>query len=149
MELTSLGAAGEDPLIVSATVMEEARTQALLARIAGLCSDPKYCDLEIRCEGKSFKVHRNIVCLLSDVLAKECDGGFQVRNVLLPHIYTVHAHKWMQEAETNVIEHHVFDAITLSRMLEFMYTGLYKVCNTDVEVTTMGIACDSRFEGLS
>ena len=66
--------------------MGDVRTQALLARIADFFSDPKYSDVEIRCEGKSFQVHRNVVCSLSKVLAKECDDGFQVRSVPLIHV---------------------------------------------------------------
>lgn len=63
--------------------MEERQTQTLLAGIAGLLQDPQYADLEIICEGKRFEVHRKIVCMLSPVLAKECNSGFQVRNVSL------------------------------------------------------------------
>lgn len=50
--------------------------------IAKLRTDPKYPDLKIHCEGRVFQVHRAIVCPLSKVLAKECDGLFQVSTLV-------------------------------------------------------------------
>lgn len=37
-----------------------------------------YSDLEIKCGAETFKVHRAIVCTRSDVLARQCKGGFKV-----------------------------------------------------------------------
>lgn len=93
---------------------KKARTSSLAASIGDLLSSGKYSDLEIRCEGKSFKVHRNIVCGWSDVMDKECDGGFV-------------------EAQTRIIKHSVFDSSTMDRMLQFMYRNDYQlepVCPT-------------------
>lgn len=46
--------------------------------MSALLNDSKYADLEIRCDGKTFKVHRAIVCPRSKVLDIECSGGFLV-----------------------------------------------------------------------
>lgn len=56
------------------------------------------------------------------------------------------APKQRQEAETNVIEHHMFDAATLGRMLEFIYTGAYEVCPADVDLASTRTACGSDTE---
>ncbi|KAF2165107.1 hypothetical protein M409DRAFT_24493 [Zasmidium cellare ATCC 36951] len=81
---------------------------ALASNIGALLHDPKYADLEIRCGGKSFKVHRAIVCSRSKVLDRECSGGFL-------------------EADTRIVNHAVFDVDTLERMLEFIYRGRYSI----------------------
>lgn len=52
--------------------------EALLKRSYNLREKTKYADLEIRVDGVSFHVHRVIVCDRSEVLAKECEGGFRV-----------------------------------------------------------------------
>lgn len=48
-------------------------------QFAMLRKNPKYSDLEIRCDGRVFKLHRAIVCTMSKTLTKECDGEFRVR----------------------------------------------------------------------
>lgn len=58
--------------------------ESVTADFASLLTDPKYSDLEIRCEDRKFPVHRAIVCCTSIVLARECDGGFMVRYVDCP-----------------------------------------------------------------
>ena len=52
--------------------------ESLAKGIGSLLRDPKYSDLEIRCEGRTYYVHRAIMCSRSQVLAKECDGDFKV-----------------------------------------------------------------------
>lgn len=47
--------------------------------LASLLRDPKYSDLKICCDSRDFAVHRVIVCSASKVLARECDGAFEVR----------------------------------------------------------------------
>lgn len=84
---------------------------------AALRTSSKYSDLEIRCDGRVFKVHRTIVCTASSVLAKECDGSFK-------------------ESATGVIEHKTFSALTLDMMLQFMYTRTYAHPVADTGTTT-------------
>ncbi|CAK4033960.1 BTB POZ domain [Lecanosticta acicola] len=81
---------------------------SLTLRLGDLLENPKYSDLEIVCDGYVFQVHRNIVCLRSEVLAKECDGKYK-------------------EAESCRIEHGVFDRFAVDRMLQFMYRGDYRL----------------------
>lgn len=60
------------------------RMAAPASSVGALLNDPKYADLEIRCDGKSFKLHRAIVCPRSKVLDIECSGGFLVDSHLPP-----------------------------------------------------------------
>jgi hypothetical protein len=39
----------------------------------------KYSDIKIECQGRTFKVHRNVLCLQSDVFACMIDGLYKVR----------------------------------------------------------------------
>ncbi|KAH8663696.1 BTB/POZ protein [Tricladium varicosporioides] len=71
-----------------------------------LMDSDKYSDLKLVCQGQEFKVHKAIVCIQSPVLAAACDSGFQ-------------------EATTNVVNIDEFDARTVRRMVEFMYTKEY------------------------
>ena len=73
----------------------------------------KYSGLTIKCDGHTFKVHRAHICLKSAVIAAECD-------------------KDTLEKQSGVIEHTVFDAATVYRMLEFVYTKTY---NTEASAT--------------
>ncbi|CAK4033961.1 BTB POZ domain-containing [Lecanosticta acicola] len=77
-----------------------------MATFSRLLDDPKYSDLEIVCDGHVFRVHRNVVCSQSRVLERECDGNFQ-------------------EANSRRIEHTVFDAYAVDRMLQFLYREDY------------------------
>lgn len=87
---------------------KKARRSSLTSSIGDLLSSGKYSDLEIRCDGKIFKVHRNIVCGRSNVMDTECDGGFL-------------------EAQTRIIKHSVFDSSAMDRMLQFMYRSEYEL----------------------
>ncbi|KAH7317410.1 hypothetical protein BKA65DRAFT_466379 [Rhexocercosporidium sp. MPI-PUGE-AT-0058] len=71
-----------------------------------LMGSEKYSDLKFVCQGQEFKVHKAIVCTQSPVLAAACDGSFQ-------------------EAATNSINIDEFEAATVKRMIEFMYTKEY------------------------
>lgn len=87
---------------------KKARRSSLTTSIGDLLATGKYSDLEIRCDGRSFIVHRNIVCGRSDVMDKECGGGFL-------------------EAQARIIEHSVFDSSAVDRMLQFMYRNDYQL----------------------
>ncbi|KAK1055665.1 hypothetical protein LTR12_008525 [Friedmanniomyces endolithicus] len=78
----------------------------IIREMGALLRDPKFWDLEVKCEGRSYYVHRVIVCSNSPVLARECES---------------------REPGTIVIEQNVFDGLTLERMLLFMYEGDYTV----------------------
>lgn len=68
----------------------------------------KYSDLTIVCGDRQFKVHKAIVCTASDVLRREVDGK-------------------MKEALTGVIQHDMFDADTVARMISYLYKQQYNV----------------------
>ncbi|KAI7319637.1 hypothetical protein KC315_g9666 [Hortaea werneckii] len=65
-------------------------------------------DLTIKCEGRVFKVHKLIVSTRSPVLARASSNGFL-------------------ESHTNVIEHVQYDADTVERMIEYIYTVNYEL----------------------
>ncbi|KAK5155506.1 hypothetical protein LTS14_005767 [Recurvomyces mirabilis] len=72
--------------------------------------DGKWTDLEIRCQDRTFRVHRAVVCSKSAVLAEQCE------------VITEAAH-----GNANVIEHHAFDAQTVEYMLRWMYEEDYSL----------------------
>ncbi|KAK1057991.1 hypothetical protein LTR74_013759 [Friedmanniomyces endolithicus] len=78
----------------------------VIREMGSLLRQPKFWDLEIKCEGRSYYVHRLIVCSNSPVLARECEA---------------------QDSGKVVIEQNVFDGLALERMLLFMYQGDYTV----------------------
>ncbi|KAI3326020.1 hypothetical protein HD806DRAFT_552401 [Xylariaceae sp. AK1471] len=84
-----------------------------------------YSDLILRCQGQEFRVHKNIVCSQSPVLAT----GLDVTDA-------------MQEADTSTIEVN-FDLTTLNCMLDFMYTGDYKKAPLRNDGTETGVLPDS------
>ncbi|KAL9533346.1 hypothetical protein SMMN14_03010 [Sphaerulina musiva] len=94
-------------------------------QFAMLRKNPKYSDLEIRCDGRVFKLHRAIVCTMSKTLTKECDGQFR-------------------EAKSGIIDHTTFCAETLDMMLQFMYTHTYTlpVAGTDTTTTATTTSID-------
>jgi hypothetical protein len=48
------------------------------AVLAQLLQTGKYSDMTLVCAGKEFKLHRNIVCPQSSVIAAAVDGSFKV-----------------------------------------------------------------------
>ncbi|KAK5730471.1 hypothetical protein LTR15_000408 [Elasticomyces elasticus] len=68
----------------------------------------KYSDLTIECDGRKFKVHRVVMCSASPVIAGACDNN-------------------MKEREEGVIEHNEYDADTVERMIQYVYTQTYDV----------------------
>lgn len=67
-----------------------------MADLRALLKEGKYSDLTIICQKKEFKVHRNIICAQSPVLAAAIDGENQVGNLvqmgLKPHVTRRSAH---------------------------------------------------------
>lgn len=66
----------------------------------------QYSDLTLVCGGKEFNVHKMVVCSQSEVLATAIREPFQ-------------------ESKTGTISVEEFDAVTVDKMLEFLYTGDY------------------------
>lgn len=88
--------------------MANVYTQSLLNEIAELWRTGEGSDMTIKCEGCEFKVHRLLVSAASPILKAACHNG-------------------MRESQTGVVEHKTFDADTVERMLEFIYTRDYEV----------------------
>ncbi|CAI6085967.1 unnamed protein product [Clonostachys chloroleuca] len=74
-----------------------------LSRVVG---SGEYSDMKLVCQGCEFKVHKVVVCTQSPVLAKAIQGVFQ-------------------ESRTGIINIENFEPSTVSRMVEFLYTGDY------------------------
>ncbi|KAK3719627.1 hypothetical protein LTR37_004164 [Vermiconidia calcicola] len=85
---------------------------SIAKRVGSLLIDPKYSDLEICCDGRTYLVHRAIVCSRSEVLAKECDDGLELTKLL-------------KDSDEGIVQHTLFDALTLERLLQFIYQGDY------------------------
>ncbi|KAI6813273.1 hypothetical protein KC340_g17926 [Hortaea werneckii] len=90
------------------TTMANVYTQSLLNEVAELWCTGENSDMTIKCEGREFKVHRLLVSAASPILKAVCQNG-------------------MRESQTGVVEHKTFDAETVERMLEFIYTRDYEV----------------------
>ncbi|GAB1740574.1 hypothetical protein NU219Hw_g5671t1 [Hortaea werneckii] len=88
--------------------MANVYTQSLLNEVAELWRTGENSDMTIKCEGREFKVHRLLVSAASPILKAACQNG-------------------MRESQTGVVEHKTFDAQTVERMLEFIYTRDYEV----------------------
>ncbi|KAM3422766.1 hypothetical protein BST61_g250 [Cercospora zeina] len=71
-----------------------------------------YADLEIHCDGATFFAHRAAACARSKVLEAESKTGLA------------------SEGKT-VFEHQVFDAVTIDCLLQYIYTGGYKLPRAD------------------
>ncbi|KAH6610059.1 hypothetical protein Trco_000079 [Trichoderma cornu-damae] len=68
----------------------------------------QFSDLTLVCQGQEFKIHKLVACPQSPVFAAAVKGEFKY-----------------QEAKTGVIQIELFDAETVRRMVEFLYTGNY------------------------
>lgn len=88
--------------------MADIHQQAALNNIARLMNDPKYSDFTIKCGGKSWHVHKAILCSASAVIARACESK-------------------MLEDSTNTIEHNEFDADTMERMVSYIYKQTYEL----------------------
>lgn len=96
---------------------------SLVRGIADLLRTGNFSDLEVKCGGESFKVHRAVVCTRSTVMARQCSGGFMVSQVMHP-VSGLRLRR-VQGVPTRVIHHSTFGPSTFKRMLQFMYTGDY------------------------
>ncbi|GAB1726533.1 hypothetical protein NU195Hw_g2458t1 [Hortaea werneckii] len=100
--------------------MADIYTQSLLSEVAELWETGEGSDMTIKCENREFKVHKVLVSAASPILKAACQNG-------------------MKESQTGVVEHKTFDADTLERMLEFIYTRDYTVPWTTPDVMTGAI----------
>ncbi|KAI7319635.1 hypothetical protein KC315_g9665 [Hortaea werneckii] len=95
--------------------MANVYTQSLLNEVAELWRTGEGSDMTIKCKGREFKVHKLIVSAASPTLKAACQNG-------------------MLESQTGVIEHKTFDAETVERMLEFIYTRDYEIRGVPVVI---------------
>lgn len=94
--------------------------------LALLLRSGDYSDMTLVCDGQEFKVHKLVMCSLSPVLAAAMKEPFEAsiaylsfgRGRRLTH---------EQEAKTGVIQIKDFEAETVAQMVDFLYTGDYKV----------------------
>ncbi|RMY78137.1 hypothetical protein D0863_00874 [Hortaea werneckii] len=89
---------------------------SLLSEVAELWRTGEGSDLTIKCEEREFKVHKLIVSAASPTLKAACQNG-------------------MRESQTGVIEHKTFDADTVERMLEYIYTRDYEIRGVPAVIT--------------
>lgn len=96
--------------------------------LSSLLASGKYSDLTLVCEDREFAVHKNILCAQSRVIRAECEGDFQVR-VVTPSARTLTCINipGTQESKLNFINIEEFDADTVQRMVEVLYSGDYSV----------------------
>ncbi|GFP54272.1 speckle-type POZ protein-like [Trichoderma asperellum] len=71
-----------------------------------LMTSGQFSDLKLTCRGKEFKIHKLVACSQSSVIATALKGDFK-------------------EAQSSVINIELFDAETVRRMVEYLYTGDY------------------------
>ncbi|GAB7364988.1 hypothetical protein MBLNU230_g5771t1 [Neophaeotheca triangularis] len=88
------------------TASEMAPSDNITQAMAKSFPIPDFSDMTIRCDGEEFPVHRIVVCGMSSVLDALCKIN-------------------MRESKENVIDHDEFDATTVKRMLQYMYTSTY------------------------
>lgn len=95
--------------------MSDPHHQTLVDGMLQLMNNEKYCDLVIKCEGREWKVHKALLCSFSNVFDRAC--------------------KWvtLDGKKTEIIEHEVYDAATMQRLISYVYKGRYKVGEDDIE----------------
>ncbi|KAI3392590.1 hypothetical protein diail_5464 [Diaporthe ilicicola] len=79
-----------------------------VVNLHSLLTSGEFSDLKILCESREFAVHKAILCAQSRVIRAECKGDFE-------------------ESRQNVIKIEEFNADTVQRMLEYLYSGDYSV----------------------
>ncbi|PON25785.1 hypothetical protein TGAM01_v205222 [Trichoderma gamsii] len=82
-----------------------------------LMKSGQFSDLTLVCQGEEFKIHRFVACSHSSVIATALKGDFK-------------------EAQSGVITVELFDADTVRRMVEYMYTEDYDQGRENSEVAT-------------
>jgi hypothetical protein len=97
--------------------MSSAMPAYLTPMLGTLLETGKWSDLVIKCRGKEWKVHRNIVCLVSKPLA-----------AALEHLF--------KESLTGEITFEDEDSNTVDRFLTFLYSGDY--CDNATIATAKG-----------
>jgi len=88
--------------------MANIHQQTRFDMLGNLMENSRYSDLAIVCEGKKFKVHKNIMCSASQTIAAICGND-------------------MEEAQTGIIRHEEFDVDTVERMIEYAYKRRYEL----------------------
>lgn len=86
-------------------------------------------DLTIDCRGEEFRVHKLIVCNESDFIAACCNNDFKVSSHILPSVVPASpdAHKAPQERRNEKIELPEDEPEIVRLMIDYLYTGVYKV----------------------
>lgn len=96
------------------------------SRSAGITLDEEFADLVIDCQGIKFKVHRAVVCSVdgSGMLRAALKDSWKV--ISAPMMLLVdRADSSTQESKTGLITFPEEDPKTISKMVEFMYSGDY------------------------
>ncbi|KAK1820317.1 hypothetical protein LTR12_005324 [Friedmanniomyces endolithicus] len=119
----------------------------LIREMGSLLREPKFWDLEIQCEGRSYYVHRLIVCSNSPVLARECEA--QVQHNTSRFACNERRSSDAQDSGNVVIEQNMLDGLTLERMLLFMYQGDYTVNVLGVDARDEPAATEEPAEARS
>jgi len=82
----------------------EVKDTSKVFNLRPLLTDPKYADINLKCQGKKFPCHRNILSTRSSVFERMFNSN-------------------MAEAKSRTVVIEDMEADTLQRLLEFTYTG--------------------------
>jgi hypothetical protein len=82
------------------------RYQPLQHGLKSMFNDPQYSDLTVKCEGRTWKVHKVVVCPQVRFFTKACDGRFK-------------------EAKDNTITLNEDHPDAVDAMLKYLYTHKY------------------------
>lgn len=90
-----------------------------------LLASKEYTDLTLVCDGRTFNVHKAIVCAQSPMLAAACKGPFQVRH--RPCDGERVALTTSQESRTGTVAIEGFRPRTVRQLVEYLYKQEYTV----------------------
>ncbi|KAI5283486.1 hypothetical protein KEM54_002097 [Ascosphaera aggregata] len=99
---------------------------ALSDFILTISRDEDYADLIIQCHGAKFAVHKIVVCKRCNTLKAAVDGFFKT-TISPPFGTNGKFHIFSEAGSNNVIHINGFDADTVDRMIEYLYSGDYSL----------------------
>ena len=101
---------------------------AFVTLFASLFQSGDYSDVTISCGGRTWKVHRAILCPQSSFFEKACNNGFLVSYYcdIVDYEATLYLTNVSQESQTRKIDLMEDDPDAVDRMLHYLYTHKYR-----------------------